>query len=318
MRSVTIQKNDSGQRMDKFLTKYLKNVPQSLLYKYIRLKRVKVNGKRTEIGYKLAVGDVVDMYINDEFFAQVKEEEAFLKVKPEFGIVYEDENILIVDKKPGLIVHSDDNEQVNTLIAQIQSYLYQKGEYDPKNELSFAPALCNRIDRNTGGMVLAAKNAQALRDMNRIIKNNELKKQYLCIVTGVLPQKEGELRGYLFKDSKENRVYIRPQRQPGSKTVITRYRVLKEKGKELSLVEVDLITGRTHQIRAHFASIGHPLLGDGKYGSNRINKQYGMFQQALYSYKLRFALKEKGTCVDDLDGKCFQVKEVPFVRMFDK
>ena len=179
MRSVTIQKNDSGQRMDKFLTKYLKNVPQSLLYKYIRLKRVKVNGKRTEIGYKLAVGDVVDMYINDEFFAQVKEEEAFLKVKPEFGIVYEDENILIVDKKPGLIVHSDDNEQVNTLIAQIQSYLYQKGEYDPKNELSFAPALCNRIDRNTGGMVLAAKNAQALRDMNRIIKNNELKKQYL-------------------------------------------------------------------------------------------------------------------------------------------
>ncbi len=305
MRTLTIKQNDAGQRLDKFLSKAVKALPKSLMYKSIRTKKIKVNRKRTEIGYILNEGDTVELFLAEEFFADNAAEEAFMKLTPKLDIVYEDENIMLLEKRPGLIVHSDDEEDVNTLISHVKAYLYRKGEYKPEDEQSFAPALCNRIDRNTGGIVIAAKNAEALRVMNEKIRNDELSKFYLAAVHGIPKKKEATLKGYLKKDAANNMVDIITSPRAGYKEIITKYRVLEMK-KDLSLVEVELITGRTHQIRAHFSSIGHPLLGDGKYGINRDDKKLGYKFQALYAYRLVFRFKEKGTALDYLDGKVFE------------
>lgn len=316
MREITVNKNDAGQRLDKFLNKLLPSMPNSMLYKSLRKKCVRLNGKHvTDGAVKLSCGDVLALYLKDEFFEKTDESKAFLTITPRLNILYEDENIMILDKKPGMLVHTDDTGDTNTLLAHMQAYLYRKGEYNPDAEQTFAPSLCNRIDRNTGGIVIAAKNAQALRIMNQKIKDREIKKKYLCIVCGILKEKNGELRGFLFKDEKKKQVYVKNVSEKGSKTIITRYRVLGEND-GLSLVEVDLVTGRTHQIRAHFASIGHPLLGDGKYGRNQINKEYGMKYQALYSYSLEFKFTTDAGILEYLDGKVFKVSDVPFAKGF--
>ncbi|MBR5504819.1 MAG: RluA family pseudouridine synthase [Clostridia bacterium] len=310
MKRVTINKNDAGQRLDKFLFKFFASIPASMVYKGIRKKRIKVNGKKSEIGYMLCEGDVLELYINDEFFESPKGDEAFKTLVPKLSVVYEDDNILLADKASGISVHDDETEKVNTLINHIKAYLFQKGEYNPDEENSFAPALCNRIDRNTSGIVIAAKNAVALRIMNEKIKNREIEKFYLCLVQGRLKDKEKTLKSYMVKNEAQNRVYVHDSPIDGGKTAITRYRVLAE-GELTSLLEVELMTGRTHQIRAHLASIGHPLAGDGKYGTNEFNKKIGMKHQALYSYKLKFKFSDENE-LSYLNGKSFEVKEVPF------
>ena len=311
MRKLTVNKNDAGQRLDKFLFKFFKSIPSSMIYKGIRKKRIKVNGKKSDIGYMLREGDVLELYINDEFFEDVKSDDDFKELKkPNVCVVYEDANILLADKRPGVLVHEDDTESKNTLINNIKAYLYSKGEYDPDCENSFVPALCNRIDRNTGGIVIAAKNAEALRILNEKIRSREIKKFYLCLVQGKLKQKQNTLTDYLVKNEKQNRVYIHPKPVKDAKTIITRYNVLKE-GSLTSLVEVELLTGRTHQIRAHMAHIGHPLAGDGKYGTNEFNKKVGMKYQALYSYKLRFDFSDENL-LSYLNGREFEVNDVPF------
>ncbi len=316
MREITIGANDSGQRLDKFLTKRFKDMPKALMYKYIRTKYIKLNGKRCDIADRLSEGDVLTLYIKDEFFESKPDEYDFLKAPARIDIVYEDENIMLLNKKPGLLVHPDENYHFDSLIARVQHYLYDKGEYDPKEENSFAPALVNRIDRNTGGIVIAAKNAETLRIMNQKVKDREIDKFYLCVAVGKLKKKEGLLTGYLEKNENKNRVYISEKPTEDSKTIKTKYRVLAEKN-GLSLCEVELLTGRTHQIRAHFSHIGHPLLGDGKYGINEINRKFGCKYQALYSYRLTFSFKTDSGVLSYLTGKTFTAPDVWFTEMFD-
>ena len=316
MKQLTIGKNDAGQRLDKFLTKNLPNLPQSLLYKYIRKKRIKVNGKRAEISTRLSEGDVLDLYINDEFFEKPEPTYDFLHAGTNLNILFEDENVLVLDKPVGLLAHPDDREYVDTLIGRVKRYLYEKGEYDPEAEQSFTPALVNRIDRNTGGIVLAAKTAEALRVLNQKMKDREIHKFYLCAVHGTPNPEKGLLKGYLWKDEKKNRVYVYKDYRPGAKTIETKYRVLKS-AENMSLVEVELLTGRTHQIRAHFASIGCPLVGDGKYGNNQNNrKQGGRRKQFLYSYKTVFDFTTDAGALEGLNGMTFEVPNVWFAEQF--
>ncbi len=315
MKEFIIGANDAGQRLDRFLAKAVPLLPASLAQKYIRIKRIKRNGARAERDTRLEAGDVLHLYINDEFFDKPREDNAYLTVAaPKLNIVYEDENILLVDKRPGLAVHPHDGaEYGRTLIDHIQAYLYQKREWSPRGENAFTPALCNRIDRNTGGIVIAAKTAEALRVMNQKIKDRELDKRYLAVVEGTPKPAKGSLKGYLFKDAKKNKVFVTNTPQPGSKSCQTNYIVLQSRN-GLSLVECELITGRTHQIRAQFAHAGHPLLGDGKYG--KLDKRFDRKFQALYSYKLTFQFTTEAGGLENLNGKSFHVADVDFVKEY--
>ena len=315
MKEFTIGPNDAGQRLDRFLAKAVPLLPASLAQKYIRLKRIKLGGKRVERDTRLNTGDVLQLYINDEFFDKPREDNAYLTVaNPKLTIVYEDEHILLVDKRPGLAVHPHDGADFGkTLIDHIQAYLYQKKEWKPREENAFTPALCNRIDRNTGGIVIAAKTAEALRVLNQKIKDREMDKRYLAIVEGSPKPREGSLKGYLFKDAKKNRVFVTDTPQAGSKSCQTNYRTIASKN-GLTLVECELITGRTHQIRAQFAHAGHPLLGDGKYG--KLDKRFDRNYQALYSYKLTFDFSTDAGSLAYLNGKSFKVENVDFVEEY--
>ena len=316
MKELRVNPNDAGQRLDRFVSKAVPLLPESLLQKYIRLKRIKVNGKGAKRDARLQTGDLLQLYINDEFFEKPREENSYLKVgTPKLSIVYEDENILLADKKPGVLCHSAGVWDYNTLIANIQAYLAQKGEWRPREENSFAPALCNRIDRNTGGIVIAAKNAEALRILNDKIRDREIEKYYLCAVQGRPRPPEGRLENYLFKDAQKNQVFVKAKPEPGAKTAVTEYKLLRSKG-PLSLVECRLLTGRTHQIRVQMAHAGWPLLGDGKYGRERFNKDYDEKGQALYSYKLRFDFPTDAGILNYLRGREFTVEKVDFVEKY--
>ena len=315
MKEFTIGPNDAGQRLDRFLAKAVPLLPASLAQKYIRIKRIKRNGVRAERDTRLEAGDVLQLYINDEFFDKPREDNAYLTVaNPKLNIVYEDEHILLVDKRPGLAVHPHDGAECGrTLIDHIQSYLYQKREWRPREENAFTPALCNRIDRNTGGIVIAAKTAEALRVLNQKIKDREMDKRYLAIVEGTPKPRDGSLKGYLFKDAKKNRVFVTDAPQAGSKSCQTNYRTIAS-ARGLTLVECELITGRTHQIRAQFSHAGPPLLGDGKYG--KLDKASGRTSQALYSYKLSFTFTTDAGVLSHLQGRSFQVAAVDFAQEY--
>ncbi len=314
MRTEIINKNDGNQRLDKYMSKRFRTIPQSLLYKYIRNKCVKVNGVRAKENTVIMPGDEITYYISDEFFVSRKAD--FTTLSPNVNVVYEDDNILIADKPAGVSVQPDDKQENNTLIDNIKAYLYKKGEFVPEEENSFSPALCNRIDRNTSGLVISAKNAEALRLMNDIIKDRDVEKTYLAAVHGKLDKKEDTVTLFLEKNTSENMVKVYKKATSSTKTAVTGYKVIAET-KELSLLEVRLITGRTHQIRATFAYLGHPLLGDGKYAINKEDRKKGFNCQQLCSYTLKFVFKSDRGILNYLNGKSFKAETPSFVSLFE-
>ena len=298
MREFIINRNDGGQRLDKFIMKLMPDIPKSMLYKSLRKNCVRVNGKHVKDGaFILSDGDNVALYMKDEFYKN----EGFKYIKPDLDIVYEDNNIMVINKPVGMLCHNDENGKGETLIDMVISHLYDTGEYNPNVENTFKPALCNRLDRNTGGLVIGAKNAPALREMNRSIKAREVHKFYSAICEGYTPQ-SGELRDKLCREGKVTEV------SDEGKNAHLKYRALSQKN-GYTLLEVELLTGRTHQIRAQFKNIGHPLMGDTKYGAKD-----GDFRQALYSTRVSFDFPES-SILSYLNGKEIKT-EAPFIKDF--
>lgn len=313
MRELVVKKNDANQRLDKFLLKKFKTMPKKMAYMYIRKKCVKVNGKKATPEVMLKENDLLTFYIKDEFFDNIQEENyEFLKAPKTLKIIYEDENIILLDKKPGVIVHQDKSYHFDCLLLRLQHYLYDNGEYNPKEENCFAPALVNRIDRNTGGIVIGAKNAESLRILNQKMKDRELHKFYLCLLINKPKKDNAILSDYLIKNEKTNKVTVLRNQKQGAKKILTKYSVL-ETNNNLTLCEVELLTGRTHQIRAHMSSIGCPILGDNKYGNKKLNQKYSLSKQCLYSYKLAFDFTTDSGILSYLDKKDFSTNDIWFM-----
>ena len=313
MIKITIGKNEQNQRLDKFLRKYLENAPLSFIYKTIR-KDVKVNGKRGREDTLLQLDDELTLYLSDDDLRKFKRKERQVKAKRQFRIAYEDDNIIVVEKPFGLLTHGDHTEKKNHLTNQVVDYLIEKGDYNPRVERTFSPAPVNRLDRNTTGLVLFAKNYMALQELNRLMREkNRIRKSYMTIVSGNLKDKL-VLRDRMVKDSKNNRVTVVSEEEEGllMETIVTPV----FSNDRYTLVQVEIITGRTHQIRAHLAKAGYPVIGDVKYGDRRVNsfvnKKFGLSTQLLHAYRLEFDLE--GSSLAYLTGKSVEA-QLPYEFM---
>lgn len=316
MKQYTATANDEGVRLSRFVQSVTRDFPTSLLYKSFRNKRIKVNGKRAEPDTRLSAGDLIELYINDEFFPVGKPTAKTAKLprrQPPVTVVYEDENFAVLYKPAHLLCHSDRTGDAN-LVDAFAAYLEAKGEYDPHAEKRFAPALCNRLDRGTEGLVLAAKSYAALRDLNAIIRDDMMKKEYLTITVGAPPQ--GRFVAWLQHSEKNNKVRIHARESEGYKQIITEVTVIRQAG-PFALCRIGLITGRTHQIRAHLAYLGHPVLGDIKYGNRKMNERTGTKTQALCAVRITFREIPEENTLHYLSGKVIKLKDPQIVKQFD-
>lgn len=314
MKAFTITKTDNGIRLNRYLERCVPSLSSALMYKYLRLKRIKVNGKRCDASTRLNEGDLVELYINDEFFQAEKKSPDYMQASSSIEIIYEDKNIALINKSAGIVCHSDNAGNRDSLVNRFLRYLTEKGEYTPNSAVGFTPALCNRLDQGTSGIVIAAKNAEALREINDIIKNRYVEKKYLAVLCGTI--KNGTYEAFLTKNEKDNKVKVTKGIGADSKNITTCFVTLKSKN-GLTLSEVGLVTGRPHQIRAHAAFLGAPVLGDLKYGNNVLNKKYALTRQLLCAYCLSFNLPSSyGGILKYLDNKQFKLDNVPFEKEY--
>lgn len=316
MKSFTAGPNENGVRLSRFVEGVTKDMPRSMMYKAFRNKRIKVNGKRAEPDTRLSAGDLIELYINDEFFPVCKPTAKTAKPRrqPSVTVVYEDENFAVLYKPAHLLCHSDRTGDAN-LVDAFAAYLETKGEYDPHAEKRFAPALCNRLDRGTEGLVLAAKSYAALRDLNAIIRDDMMKKEYLTITVGAPPQ--GRFVAWLQHSEKNNKVRIHARESEGYKQIITEVTVIRQAG-PFALCRIGLITGRTHQIRAHLAYLGHPVLGDIKYGNHKMNERTGLKTQALCAQRMTFGRIPEENTLHYLSGRVIKLNDPEIVKTFER
>lgn len=307
MYQVTVDENSNGQRADKFVKKILPLAPSSFIYKMFRKKDVKCNGKRITEQTMVYQGDLIEMFLYEDKVKEFQNEVKIEYVPVTFSVVYEDKQILIVNKPSGLLLHEDDKEKKNTLTNQVLSYLYQKNEYNPSMSQGFVPGPVHRLDRNTSGLVIFGKTFEALKSLNEMIRLRHcIEKKYVTVVKGEM-QGDGHLIGYMKKDEDKQKCYMVSKDTLGALTMETKYHVLKSRH-GYSYLEVSLVTGRTHQIRLHLSSIQHPVIGDRKYGDfevNRIMKEkYHLSSQLLHAYQLTFT-RSLGQ-LKYLEGKTFK------------
>lgn len=306
MKEVIIDKNEHEQRLDRFLSKYLGNAPRGFIFKMIRKKNIKVNEKRAQPETMIYEGDKIQLFLSDETIEKFITVKEVIKSNTKLDIIYEDDNVIIMNKEIGLLSHGAGGPFEENLVDSMISYLIEKKEYIPRIERTFTPAICNRLDRNTSGIVIGAKNYQSLKEINEAIKNLDIKRFYKTIVKGTVA-KGFQAKAYLSKDEDRNIVEIRKESGEDSKEIITNINVLKTVG-GYSLLEVELITGRTHQIRSHLGSLGYPVVGDRKYGDKLINNQfrdrYGLDNQWLHCYKIQF--QGLGDSLEYLNGQSFE------------
>lgn len=290
MQEIIVSSNEAGQRLDKMLAKYLNEAPKSFLYKMLRKKNIVLNGKKASGQEKLSVGDSVKMFLSDETIAKFSSTNV-IRTHTALDIIYEDENILLINKPVGMLSQkaSADDE---SLVEHIISYMLDSKQLTEEDLRKFRPSVCNRLDRNTSGLVAAGKSLAGLQEMGALFKNRSLRKYYRCLVAGEVKERQS-VSGYLVKDERTNKVSVSKTEKNGSLPIETKYKPIWTNG-TCTLLEVHLITGRTHQIRAHLASIGSPIIGDYKYGEKKVNeqfkRQYGLKSQLLHAYRLEMPI----------------------------
>lgn len=315
MKEFQIRDNEAGQRFDKYLSKLLRNAPKSFFYKMLRKKNITLNGKKATGNEKLEAGDQVKLFLSDETFDKFSQQDKVARAVTTLDVLYEDADVLLINKPAGMLSQPDDTKEPS-MVEYVIGYLLEKGELTEEDLWTFRPSVCNRLDKNTSGIIAAGKSLVGLQELSELFHDRTVHKEYLCIVKGVLHEKK-HIKGYLYKDTKQNKVTIYKQKQKEAQPIETVYEPLDDNG-EVTLLKVGLITGRTHQIRAHLASEGHPLAGDTKYGQDAFNRRYRekyqLKHQLLHAFRLSFPDGMEGR-LSDLSGKCFRA---PLPAQFER
>ena len=317
MKLITVHKQEEGQRLVKLLGAYLKEAPNSFFYKMLRKKNITLNGKKADGTEKLKCGDEIRLFLSDEtyekFAGKVQPKEKFPMAK--LNIVYEDSNVILINKPAGMLSQKSVPSDVS-LNEYLLGYLEKSGQWKQEESKAFRPSVCNRLDRNTSGMVICGKSMAGLQQMAALLKDRSLHKYYLCLVKGVMTESQ-HLEGYLLKDENSNQVKIFQKETEGAAHIITEYEPLYTEG-ETTLLKVTLVTGKSHQIRAHLSSIGHPIIGDPKYGERKVNaffrETHGIKNQMLHAWKLTFP--ELAEPLDNLSGKSFEAESAGLMKQY--